>query len=148
MSHNILRIRNLEMIRLRTQLISAVTLSAAKIGMLVKKLLIYSQKVLCCHYWSQHLEMAHGQTWQKNMKSIIHTLVRKKPPLQFKILTYCILALTRAIATQKNLVKCLAEIDPRYKPEQTDPIYKLLAKLNDLAVIFINCLNQQQKSEQ
>eukprot|EP00347_Sterkiella_histriomuscorum_P017580 403348792 len=58
------------------------------------------------------------------------------------------LALTRAIATQKNLVKCLSEIDPKYKPQQTDPIYRLLSKLNDLADIFINCLNQQQKSEQ
>jgi len=46
------------------------------------------------------------------------------------------------------LVNCLAEIDPKYKPTQTDPIYRLLSKLNDLAEIFINCLNQQQKSEQ
>ena len=52
------------------------------------------------------------------------------------------------MAGQKHLVKCLLEIDPVYKPVQYDPIYKLLAKLNDLAEIFINCLNQQQKAEQ
>jgi hypothetical protein len=51
------------------------------------------------------------------------------------------LALTRAIAGQKNLIKALIEVDKHYKPIQTDPIYKLLAKLNDLADIFINCLN-------
>jgi hypothetical protein len=55
--------------------------------------------------------------------------------------------LTRSLATQKALVAALVEIDKRYKPVQTDPIYKLLAKLNDLAEIFINCLNQQQKAE-
>ncbi len=59
-----------------------------------------------------------------------------------------ILALARAIASQKTLVKALVEIDKNYKPSQTEPIYKLLGKLNDLADIFINCLNQQQKSEQ
>lgn len=58
------------------------------------------------------------------------------------------LALTRAIASQKSLAKSLIEIDHHYKPTQTDPIYKLLQKLNDLADIFINCLNQQQKADQ
>mmetsp|Transcript_44151 Transcript_44151/g.32143 ORF Transcript_44151/g.32143 Transcript_44151/m.32143 type:complete len:134 (-) Transcript_44151:1620-2021(-) len=58
------------------------------------------------------------------------------------------LALTRAIVNQKKLVPCLIEIDSRYKPLQTEPIYKLLQKLNDLAEIFINCLNQQEKAEQ
>lgn len=58
------------------------------------------------------------------------------------------LALARAIASQKSLIKALVEVDPNYKPTQTEPIYKLLGKLNDLADIFINCLNQQQKSEQ
>jgi len=52
------------------------------------------------------------------------------------------------MASQKNLVACLGPIDPRYKPSQTEPIYKLLQKLNDLADIFINCLNQQTKAEQ
>jgi len=51
------------------------------------------------------------------------------------------LALTRAMAGQKELVKCLIEVDPIYKPPQYDPIYKLLSKLHDLAEIFINCLN-------
>ena len=58
------------------------------------------------------------------------------------------LALARAMAQQKNLVACLGPIDPRYKPTQTEPISKLLQKLNDLADIFINCLMQQTKAEQ
>lgn len=36
------------------------------------------------------------------------------------------LALTRALSSQKDLVPCLVEIDSRYKPTQTDPIYRLL----------------------
>ena len=52
------------------------------------------------------------------------------------------------MAQQKALIACLGTIDPRYKPSQTEPIYKLLAKLNDLAEIFINCLNQQTKTDQ
>ena len=36
-------------------------------------------------------------------------------------------------------------MDPRYKPAQRDAIHKLLAKLNDLAEIFLGCLRQQQQ---
>ena len=54
------------------------------------------------------------------------------------------LELTRALAGQRNLLPCLVEIDQRYKPNQTEPIYKLLGKMNDLACIFLGCLNQQQ----
>lgn len=53
------------------------------------------------------------------------------------------LALTRAICQQKNLLPVLVEIDPQFKPVQTEPIYKLLAKLNDLAQIFLNCIQKQ-----
>ena len=53
------------------------------------------------------------------------------------------LALTRAIAGQTLLARCLAEIDKKYKPVQNQPIYLLLSKLNDLAQIFLSCLNQQ-----
>lgn len=53
------------------------------------------------------------------------------------------LALTRAISGQTQLASCLAEIDKKYKPVQTTPIYQLLNKLNDLATIFLSCLNQQ-----
>jgi len=58
------------------------------------------------------------------------------------------LALARSFASQRHLVPCLGQIDQRYKPVQTEPIYKLLQKLNDLAEIFINCLNQQTMAEQ
>jgi len=58
------------------------------------------------------------------------------------------LALARSIAQQKSLISCLVQIDPKYKPTQTEPIFKLLQKLNELAMIFINCLNQQTKAEQ
>ena len=47
---------------------------------------------------------------------------------------------------QENLVGCLIEIDKHYKPAQTSPIYQLLTKLNDLASIFLQCLNQQQNT--
>ena len=53
--------------------------------------------------------------------------------------------LTRALCKQPNLLPCLIEIDKRYKPTQTEPIYKLLGKMNDLATIFLSCLNQQQQ---
>ena len=58
------------------------------------------------------------------------------------------LALTRAICQQKNLLPVLVELDPQFKPVQTEPIYKLLAKLNDLAQIFLNCINQQSKDQE
>jgi len=56
------------------------------------------------------------------------------------------LALARALATQPRLVKCLAKVDPRYKPTQRDPVHKLLAKLNDLAEIFLGCLRRQPQA--
>jgi len=56
------------------------------------------------------------------------------------------MALTRALASQKNLVGCLIEIDTHYKPQQNMPIYKLLGKLNDLASIFLQCLKQQENA--
>lgn len=52
------------------------------------------------------------------------------------------MALTRSLASQENLVDCLVEIPKKYKPIQTEPIYKLLIKLNDLASIFLQCLTQ------
>ena len=55
------------------------------------------------------------------------------------------LALTRALAGQRHLLPCLIGIDQRYKPNQTEPIYKLLGKMNDLAGIFLSCLSQQQQ---
>jgi len=64
-----------------------------------------------------------------------------------KMKSFLLIELTRAIAGQKTLVKCLVEIDPRYKPTQMEPIYKLLGRLGDLADIFLNCLNQQQNAE-
>jgi len=61
------------------------------------------------------------------------------------IYTCVALALTRAIARQHGLIGCLADISKKYKPAQTEPIYKLLNKLNDLASIFLSCLNQQKE---
>lgn len=57
------------------------------------------------------------------------------------------LALTRSLASQPKLAKCLVEVDPRYKPTQRDSVNKLLAKLNDLAEIFLGCLRQQQQQK-
>tara|TARA_B110000285_G_C14867501_1_gene487565 strand:+ start:442 stop:603 length:162 start_codon:yes stop_codon:yes gene_type:complete len=51
------------------------------------------------------------------------------------------------MASQPKLVKCLLKVDPRYKPAQRDAVYKLLAKLNDLAEIFLSCLKQQTKPD-
>ena len=50
------------------------------------------------------------------------------------------LALARALASQPRLVKCLAKLDPKYKPTQRDPIQKLLRDLHGLAGIFWSCL--------
>jgi ubiquitin-protein ligase len=57
------------------------------------------------------------------------------------------LALTRSLARQPKLVKCLLKVDQKYKPAQRDAIHKLLEKLNDLAEIFLGCLKHQNKSE-
>lgn len=51
------------------------------------------------------------------------------------------------MASQPKLVKCLLKVDPQYKPAQRDAVYKLLAKLNDLAEIFLSCLKQQTQPE-
>lgn len=57
------------------------------------------------------------------------------------------LALTRSLARQPKLVKCLLKVDQKYKPPQRDAIHKLLEKLNDLAEIFLGCLKHQSKSD-
>ena len=51
------------------------------------------------------------------------------------------MALTRSLASQENLYGCLIEVEKKYKPVQIDTIYKLLSNLNELANIFISCLN-------
>lgn len=55
--------------------------------------------------------------------------------------------LTRSIASQESLLDCLVELDKHYKPVQTDPVYKLVDKLNDLAKIFLSCLKSGSGSE-
>jgi len=40
------------------------------------------------------------------------------------------------------------KVEPKYKPQQRDAVHKLLAKLNDLAEIFLRCLERQQKTEE
>ena len=45
--------------------------------------------------------------------------------------------LIKAFASQKNLAHALVELDPHYRPKQIDPIYKLLANLNNLSSIFL-----------
>jgi len=55
------------------------------------------------------------------------------------------LALTRALASQPKLISCLLSVGNGYKPIQKDSVAKLLAKLNDLAEIFLKCLKQQPK---
>lgn len=46
------------------------------------------------------------------------------------------LALTRAFACQIQLVPCLKEIDKRYKPPQTAPIYSLLKRAKEQAASY------------
>ena len=55
--------------------------------------------------------------------------------------------MTKSMANQPKLVKYLLKVDSRYKPAQRDAVYKLLAKLNDLAEIFLSCLKQQTKPD-
>ena len=102
----------------------------------------HPQNWLTKFYWvpffqslSQHSETDHSLIWQKKPQFITHTWVSL-----FQRVNSFSLALTRAIANQKNLAKCLVEIDKQYKPQQVEPIYKLVGKLNDLASIFLNCL--------
>ena len=49
---------------------------------------------------------------------------------------------SRHAATAKLLLK----LDQHYVPPQTISILELLAKLKDLAAIFLGCLGQQQSS--
>jgi len=58
-------------------------------------------------------------------------------------LYHSLLQLTRALTGQKKLAACLVEIDPNWKPRQTDPIYKLLEGLNGHVKNFLICLNKQ-----
>jgi hypothetical protein len=57
------------------------------------------------------------------------------------------LRLARVFAKNKALSITLIDIDQKYKPKQIEPIYKLLAKLNDLANIYSSCLNSQVNNE-
>lgn len=57
------------------------------------------------------------------------------------------MALARGLASQESLLPCLVEIDKRYKPVQTEPIFKLMDKLNDLAKIFLSCLQSGAGAE-
>lgn len=45
------------------------------------------------------------------------------------------------------MIGCLVEVNKKYKPVQTTPIYMLLTKLNDLACIFLQCLNAQSQEQ-
>jgi RNA polymerase primary sigma factor len=42
----------------------------------------------------------------------------------------------------EEIIKHEKKIDKKYKPVQTQPIYELLNKLNELATIFLQCLSQ------
>lgn len=58
------------------------------------------------------------------------------------------LALTRSLSTQDALLPCLVALKKKYKPNQTTAIHVLLGKLNELASIFIQCLDQQQSASE
>jgi hypothetical protein len=52
--------------------------------------------------------------------------------------------LIRTISTHKALLPALIELDKQYKPNQKDPIYKLMESLDSLASIFVSCLSKQE----
>ena len=58
------------------------------------------------------------------------------------------MGLTRSLASHKKLVACLVPLGKKHKPLQIDPIFKLLSKLNDLATIFINCLDPKVQTSE
>ena len=57
------------------------------------------------------------------------------------------LRLVRVFSKNRLLSQCLLDINPKYKPKQIEPIYKLLNKLNDLANIYSSCLQTQNNNE-
>jgi hypothetical protein len=104
---------------------------------------------ICCNFFNTTEWLANKEVCYQILESALLPLLEnafrngswidmvKEAPLY-----HSYLALTRAIAGQTHLAPCLAEIDKKYKPVQNQPIYLLLSKLNDLAQIFLSCLNQ------
>ena len=60
---------------------------------------------------------------------------------------YTIIELLRAICKQEKLLPSLIKIDKRYKPEQIEPIYVLLEKLNELGSIFLSLNTFKQQTD-
>ena len=67
--------------------------------------------------------------------------------VKFHKLYISYLRLVRVFSKNRSLSQCLLDIDPKYKPKQIEPIYKLLNKLNDLANIYSSCLQTQNNNE-
>ena len=67
--------------------------------------------------------------------------------VKFHKLYISYLRLVRVFSKNRSLSLCLLDIDPKYKPKQIEPIYKLLNKLNDLANIYNSCLQTQNNNE-
>ena len=57
------------------------------------------------------------------------------------------LNILKSLASNPSTISCLLEIDPSYKPAQTESIYKLLTKLHGIAQIFIDCLKSGKSSQ-
>lgn len=57
------------------------------------------------------------------------------------------LELLRALCKQEKLLPMLMKIDKRYKPEQIEPIYGLLGKLNELGSIFLSLNTFKQQAD-
>mmetsp|Transcript_41235 Transcript_41235/g.47493 ORF Transcript_41235/g.47493 Transcript_41235/m.47493 type:complete len:828 (+) Transcript_41235:1411-3894(+) len=67
--------------------------------------------------------------------------------MSFSKLYISYLKLVRVFSKNKILSFTLIEIDPRLKPKQLEPIYKLIEKLNDLVSIYNSCLQSQADND-
>lgn len=58
------------------------------------------------------------------------------------------LNIIKSMSANPSTISCLLEIDPKYKPSQTESIFKLLGKLHGIAQIFIDCLKSGKSAHE
>ncbi len=58
------------------------------------------------------------------------------------------LRLAKVLARVKGLSACLRPLDRHYQPAQTESIFELLKKLNDVSNVFMNCMEQSKKGSE
>ena len=67
--------------------------------------------------------------------------------VKFDKLYISYLRIVRVFSKVKSLSATLIEIDPRLKPQQTEPIYKLLEKMRWINKIYTTCLQTTPSME-